>query len=334
MPNYGKVNNGNSYQNICKGTAMNISNEKSEKLVQVARMYYEQDMTQNEIARALGVSRPLISRMLQEAKKYGVVTVEIRSPLSGNSLLLNQLRNIFSIKGGIVVADAPTEDGTNEIIACRAIDYLQECLPPAGNVGIGWGTIVGAVVQELEKRPTPQATEASVCPLIGNNPVSNRNYHSNENVRIFGEKTGRRPFYLYAPALAETQQEMRLFMESENFKTVQEHWGTLNTALVNIGNHPSSPDFASVARYGDILTKKKAVGRLLAYYVNASGEILRSDTDYAIQIPLPTLAACDMVVGICASHVTPKAVLGVLRSGLITHIIAPESIIKQVINLK
>ena len=48
----------------------------------------------------------------------------------------------------------------------------------------------------------------------------------------------------------------------------------MDTALVNIGNYPSTPDFASVARYGDLLHRSRACGRLLNYYFNREGEII------------------------------------------------------------
>ena len=41
--------------------------KKIERMVNVARLYYEQNMTQNEIAKELGISRPLVSILLTEA---------------------------------------------------------------------------------------------------------------------------------------------------------------------------------------------------------------------------------------------------------------------------
>lgn len=51
--------------------------KKIERMVNVARLYYEQNMTQNEIAKMLGISRPLVSILLTEAKACGIVTISI-----------------------------------------------------------------------------------------------------------------------------------------------------------------------------------------------------------------------------------------------------------------
>lgn len=54
--------------------------EKSDDLrlmVKIAQMYYEQDFTQAEIARALGIYRTSISRMLKKVREQGIVTISI-----------------------------------------------------------------------------------------------------------------------------------------------------------------------------------------------------------------------------------------------------------------
>lgn len=51
--------------------------KKIERMVNVARLYYEQNMTQNEIAKELGISRPLVSILLTEARTCGIVTISI-----------------------------------------------------------------------------------------------------------------------------------------------------------------------------------------------------------------------------------------------------------------
>ena len=59
---------------------MGISEEKQKKLAYVARRYYLDDWKQSDIAKELGVSRPLISRMLTEAREHGVVEIRIHDP--------------------------------------------------------------------------------------------------------------------------------------------------------------------------------------------------------------------------------------------------------------
>lgn len=41
------------------------------RLIHVASLYYEKEMTQSEIAKEMNVSRPLVSKMLSRARGYG-----------------------------------------------------------------------------------------------------------------------------------------------------------------------------------------------------------------------------------------------------------------------
>ena len=67
---------------------MDRNQEKLQKLAYVAQRYYLDDWKQSDIAAELGVSRPLVSRMLHEARALGVVKIIVCPPASNaNSLL-------------------------------------------------------------------------------------------------------------------------------------------------------------------------------------------------------------------------------------------------------
>jgi len=55
-------------------------------LLAVARLYYEDDLSQQQIADRLGVSRSTVSRLLQLAREQGIVHIEIRPPTSASQL--------------------------------------------------------------------------------------------------------------------------------------------------------------------------------------------------------------------------------------------------------
>lgn len=308
---------------------MSLQSERIERLAQVARLYYEQDQTQNEIAGRLGVSRPLVSRMLREARELGIVEIRIHSPDAGEGPLLTQAKNLYNLRGGLLLPDAPDNARTNHDLAEGALRYLRDF--GAEHLGIGWGHLIGGLVDVLEGRVPVRGLAGHICPMVGNSGISIRNYHSNENVRIIAQQCMAQPHYLYTPAFAETRQELELLEQTEHYRVVYREWEGLDVALVNIGNYPSTPDFASVARYGNLLAERRAVGRLLAYYYDAKGEIIQSESDYAIQIPISLLARCKNVVGICSANVNRQALSGALATGLFTHLIAREQLVREVL---
>ena len=54
--------------------------EKWSILATVANLYYNSEMTQNEIADRMYTSRSKISRMLKEARELGIVEISIKEP--------------------------------------------------------------------------------------------------------------------------------------------------------------------------------------------------------------------------------------------------------------
>lgn len=309
---------------------MNKIAKKIQKLTRVATLYYEEDKTQADIAKELNVSRPLISRMLKEAKELGIVEVKINTVLDSFTVVNSQLIDRFDIQIGSIIAERENDAETNKQIAQEVIRFLAKKKEKI--LGIGWGTITGELVQLIQGKDLQIAK--NICPLLGNSNVSNKNYHSNELVRLLSEKTGAKPVYIHAPAFAETLQERDSFKATDSFKKLEKSWDNMTVAVVNIGNYPSSPDFGSAARYGNILAKNNAVGRLLSYFYNEDGKILKSDADYAIQIPIDTLSQCSKVVGICSANITQSCLLGALRTGLLTHIICPETVLMKILSVE
>lgn len=308
---------------------MDISLEKQKKLAYVAQKYYIEDQKQSDIARDLGVSRPLISRMLSEARELGIVEITIHEPGAREARLLERLQLSSSIRGGILVEDGASDDATNRLLSQGAVELLRQL--GVRRLGVGWGYLIGQLVSWLEENPQPNSTITDICPLVGNASIPARNYQSNENVRLMAQQMGATPHFLYLPALPESLEEKQLLCSTEVYRQIQQQWERLDTALVNIGDYPSSPDFASLVRYGNLLQQQRACGRMLIYYFNEDGFIIQSEQDFAIQIPIDILKRCPNIIGVCSANTSAKALRGALKSGFFTHIAARAELIKTLL---
>src|SRR5439155_8884434 len=51
-----------------------------------ARLYFEEDLSQSDIAERLSVSRSTVSRLIAEARESGIVRIEIRPPIAESEL--------------------------------------------------------------------------------------------------------------------------------------------------------------------------------------------------------------------------------------------------------
>lgn len=306
---------------------MNRNQEKLQKLAYVAQRYYLDDWKQSDIAKELGVSRPLVSRMLQEARELGVVKIMVCPPVSQGEALVEQLRRSTSIRDGVLVEDGRDDDATNQLLSQGAVQLLWQLR--SRRLGIGWGHLIGQLVTWLEEHPQLSSTVTDICPLVGNASIPARNYQSNENVRLIAQQLGASPHFIYLPALPDSLEEKQLLCSSEIYRQIQTQWDKMDTALVNIGNYPSSPDFASLVRYGDLLQQEHTCGRLLVYYFNPQGKVIQSEQDFAIQIPLEQLKRCPNIIGVCSANTSVRALQGALKSGLFTHLVARADLVRS-----
>lgn len=306
--------------------------EHMDRLVQAARLYYEDGKSQQEIASFFGVSRPLVSRLLTEARQRGIVEIRIHSPEEKRESLTAQMARAAGLAGCRLGDEGRDDKETNGLLAEETLALLSVLVPET--VGIGWGHFIGELVASVETSPRKNSGIKSVCPLVGNAGIPIRFYQSNENVRLFAAGLGAAPEFLYLTALAGSMEEKQVLLSTGLYQQMEAQWAHMDAALVNIGNYPSTPDFASGARYGHLLQEQHACGRLLAYFYNEEGELIRSDHDFAIQIPLDILKNCPAVIGLCSANTSLRALRGALATGLFTHLIARERLAEAYLERK
>ena len=305
------------------------ADKKIERMLNVAHMYYERDMTQNQIAKELGISRPLVSLLLTEARSCGLVTITINDVQSREQLAAKRLESCFGLRRALVQPDAASADATDNATACAAFRLCYE--EGAENIGIGWGSMMGRMADCAEPEPGEQSKPGRLFPLIGGIGASYRGYHTNELVRIISGKLGCQADYLYFPAIFDSEQELAMIRNMETFRSVSQRWESIDLAFVNVSNYPSYPDLGVEYRYGGQLLRRRAVGRILAHYYDEQGEIIHPDVDNVIQCPLEQLARAGRVTALCSAHLKEESVIGALRLGLIHTLVLPCSLAERVL---
>lgn len=305
------------------------ADKKIERMLNVAHMYYERDMTQNQIAKELGISRPLVSLLLTEARSCGLVTITINDVESREQLAAKQLESCFNLHRALVQPDAASADATDNATACAAFRLCFE--DGAENIGIGWGSMMGRMADCAEPEAGEEHKNCRLFPLIGGIGASYRGYHTNELARIISGKLGCEADYLYFPAFFDSEQELALIRNMETFRGVSQRWDDIDLAFVNVSNYPSYPDLGVEYRYSGQLLRRRAVGRILAHYYDEDGSIIQPDVDNVIQCSVEQLSHAGKLVALCSAHLKEESVIGALRLKLIDTLVLPCSLAERVL---
>ncbi|WP_147680605.1 sugar-binding domain-containing protein [Actinomyces ruminicola] len=136
-----------------------------ELLLRVARMYYEQHLTQVEIAREVGYSRPSVSRLLARARDQGIVHITISHPLEHVLSVEKRLREALPLKA-VRVAEV---DGTDVIgaVGQAAAELLINSVSNGQVVAVGNGRSIQAAAQRIPQIPRVDCT---IVQLLGSIP--------------------------------------------------------------------------------------------------------------------------------------------------------------------
>lgn len=121
--------------------------DRYELLARIASLYFEDGLSQAEIATQTGYSRSMISRLLTEARQQQIVEIRINHPLSRNRELEQSLEQLLNLTGVRVL----TRGSLNYSTMLRRIGTLgarlmEELLRDHTVVGVSWGTAVWEVV--------------------------------------------------------------------------------------------------------------------------------------------------------------------------------------------
>ena len=304
--------------------------QKVKRMIEVAHLYYEENKSQNEIAKVMGISRPLVSVILTEAKEQGIVTITINDMRSSAEQIAEKIRNIYKINTILIVPDETNDSVTNFKVAATAFSNYFSKANDGKRAGIGWGSMIGRMADyaaTLDSRTNNNG--GALFPLAGGINSVTKDYHINELVRIFSLETGREPIFLYAPALHDTSLEYEFLKKTDAFEAIREEWDFMEQALVSISNFPSYPDLGVRSLYGNALTEKKAVGRILAHYFDSYGRIISPAADSTLQASVKQLRSTD-VTAVCSNQVKPQCVIGALRTGIINTLILSLSLAEKV----
>lgn len=251
-----------------------MDNEKEQLSVEVARLYYQSDYSQQQIASQLGISRPTISRLLQYAKEKGYVKIDIIDPFSNLDKLAYELKERYGLMD-VCIAFSPNKNYTaiTQYISKTAAEYLEETIKNGDIIGVSWGT----TIYEVAKKLTSQNVKGiEVVQLKGGVSYSEVNTYSSETISLFAEAFQTVPRYLPLPVIFENAIVKEMAEKDRHMKGIIEMGIQANVAIFTVG---TVRDEALLFRLGYLneeektILKQKSVGDICSRFFDENGDI-------------------------------------------------------------
>lgn len=290
-------------------------------LAQIGSMYYEQDMTQSQIAERLGLSRVKVYRLLKEARAEEFVQIVINWPTSRDHQSEQAVRRAFGLKEALVLQSG--QSGASPILnqlGQLGARYLEHLLQDGMTMAVCLGRSTYEVIHAI--RPGFRA-RVHVSQAMGTMPFALQELDSASLARHLAAKLGGDVRYLSSPLMADSPEAADVLRAQRDIRGTLDAARAADVALVGIGN--LDPAHSGFVKAGFIapedmmqLLAAGAVGDIAGQILTADGQLHRCDYNRrVIGITLDELRHIPTTIAVAAGLDKARAILAALRTGAV-----------------
>ena len=301
-------------------------------LAEVAQLYYADDLTQDQIAQQLSVSRSAVSRMLKEARERGLVEIRVHHPLQTSAELERELVGRLGLTDAVVLRSAPSgfdldaAEETAHKVGALGARYLQRHLEPSATLAVGWGSAVLAVVSSGYLRRMPGVSIVQAMGSTGNTSPDLDGIHI---VARLARISGGQPYFLHAPMVVADAAVRTGLLRDQHLRKTLEMVRRASMFVFSVG---VIGDRSGLYRSGyltgtdlEMLRGQGIVGEIAGIYFDLEGQVRRLEiNERMIAASAEVIATIPTRVGVSFGEVKAQANLGAIRSGLLNVLITDE----------
>ena len=301
-----------------------------ELLLRVAWFYYKDELTQDEIARRLSMSRASVGRLLDRARKVGLVSINLNTDYLDAFELSGELRDAFGLAEALVVPDHDKEPldhhALNARVGLGGAQFMSTHLRPGASLGVGWGETVSRVIAATSfgaVGPVHMVTLTGGVEGYLQTILSSKGEITGESADLTSATV------IPSPIMASTAALAAALRAEPTIQQVLKQACDVEHALVGVGTPTAD---ATIVHMGYLnaedsrgLRERGVVGDILGQFFDASGRVVDLPIhDRRIGIDLADLRRIPKVVGVAGGAHKAEAILGALHGGFLDVLVTNE----------
>lgn len=293
-------------------------------MIKVSELYYIHEMTQQQIANRLRISRVKVSRILTNAKKRGIIEININYPIDNCVKLERKFEKLFNLKEALIISNKykSREIIYNEVTRIAA-KYLLKIIQNGDVLGVSWLRTLNQMSNYIKY----SGKKVDIVQMLGN--VGSNDVSADEIVRRLSNAFNGKHYFLPAPAIVDNEKIKNTIMSDSSITQVFRKMKEITVAIVGIGNLIKESTFVTSGYLKksdiDFLRKSNSVGDICGRFFDENGNV--NDTCFnrrVIGIDLEQLKKIPYVIGVVSGSQKAMAILGALRSGVLDVLITDE----------
>lgn len=296
-------------------------------------LYYEEGLTQSEIALQIGASRPTVNAYLAEARSKGIVDISISTDMLRTTTLSKALTERFGLDDCLII---PGEGGDRPLIERLGVataQALPRFLFSGDTIAITWGRTMLAVAEHAKSiggldMTVVQATGSTTAAIA---------YTPDACATTLADHIGARFVPISAPAIVSSDAVRQSLLNEPVIKEQLQTLERVNRVLLGVSSlHPSSTIHSSGfldGNHSQLADLNTAVASVAGRFIDMNGNILDAPLkDRTIGLELETLRDIPTRILVAGGldKVPPilAAIRGKFASVLITDAVTAEGILR------
>lgn len=307
---------------------MNKEEKKQELAARAAWMYYVAGLTQQEIARSLGLSRQVAQRLVSSAREQGLVSVNIAHPVTHCLKLAGELQSKYGLSLCRVVPSGELDDdAVQQMLAIEGAEVMSQCIAEEQPqvFGIGSGKTLRAIIDALPWTERPQHHCVSMIGAIARDDSGTR-----YDVPLkMAEKMQGKYFFIPAPLYADSPEDRNMWCQHQVYQRVTQRALSANVTFLGIGEVSlgcplNAEGFITDAQVAD-LKQKGTAGEMLGHFFNQQGERVYGELDELLTSVTLEANTTRNIIGFAAGKRKFPAIRAALLGGWVNGLVTDEA---------
>lgn len=303
--------------------------EESDAFVtEICWHYYENEMTQADIARLLNVTRLRVNQAIQRAKSLGFVKIHIESPFLPRIEMQEDLKSAFGLKRAIVSPSNEADYDYHRSVGAALAELLTERLATGDwkSLGVSWGLTLDSAIRKLSRQTHPKLEVVSI--LGGTAKGSTLN--SFGIASGFANVLGARYSVLTAPIYLSEGIDRDVFLSQYALKEHFDKFASLDAVLLTCSN-VSEKSF--LVEHGlpqgltpEALIDAGAIGDVLGRFLDQDGRSVSAEVDNrTVGMPLDEVIAIPEKIMAAAGPHKVEIIKAACKRGLVDTLVTDDT---------
>ncbi len=306
---------------------MSVFDKSGSEVARAAWLYFNEEMTQGDIAQALSVSRSTVTRLLRRAKSEGLVQISL-NVTSGTFRTERDLERAYGLDKVRIVP--PIGDGAMQKrwLGQVAAELVASMVVERSIVAVSWGTTMQALADALIGHN--EVAGVQLVALIGGLHNAELGTNTNEVAKQLGQYFKSSVHPLLAPVYVQDEVTALGLANDPGIRDALDLARRASMVVFSLG---AMHDEATIFKLGHVNSKQKAflqdrhaIGDVACRWIDRNGEPVELPSSInPIGISLDDLKKIPQRLAVAGGELKREALLGSLRGGFITTLVTDES---------